>query len=752
MEILREKLETIAIKYLGKSSLHGLNQGPIQDKKLKNAKLTHGITDETIFLLHDATLFGSAKDGMVFTDKAIYWREVRGTSQKIDYRELVESTAHNDLAGSDIKILGKNHRLEAKNDYYHIICELKSDLITVISLYESYYQNAIENLESLLVSFAENKAYKKVIEELNVYQGLFLNPEDKSEKIRLVSFEAYLAEKDFSKAREELAYIKVKSPMFYEEAARLLEGEIKEEQYTTLEQSRIYAIEKKDFKTAYSLLEEQKEIGIRTANEMEEISRAIKICEFETIGEDRLKAVENEEYDIALLLLEKQRGMALKSESDIGIIRESIEIAKRESLTKYHEQLKSSVDSEDFLASKEIINYIHKIEPSYDLEKEEILMLIYQYKLEEAGKRITNLLDSDLKSDLKEVLEITKKMLYEEIRSAARKKDDDFFAFFPDLWRYIDEYGMSAHHYFALEADIEGLLKALEGMNGDLNLPNIFGHNFIDLLGLACDSSLGDKKEGLLDVLEEIKSRVKLSEIENRINYLEKGSENQLKVQEYRLSELNKKLLSNNHFEKIRDEMESCDAYDIDYVSQHVAMDRVRSDECYPIRGEFETLAHYEERYHVFAQKALGEAGLPEEFKDEISKLIEVFKAKGSRYIPSLSTWIRVEEKQLKILKALETIDGRLGFYNLYFPIQIPTVEMGDYNAEREIFVMIVNGSIKEMAVPLAMAENFKKAFDGLEFSCNRMFEEGLFVDVCLYEFEGEQMVLPFMEREDFGR
>lgn len=799
MERLRAKLEMIAVKYLARASLYGLDQVTIQDKRLRNAKGVHGITDEQIFFLYDDTLFGSAKDGMVFTEKAIYWREKLGTSQRMDYREIVESTAHKALTGNPIRVLGKNHTLEAKKDYYNYICELKSELITIISVYDGYYKNAIEIIEESLVAFAQNKEYREVIDELNKYQGLFLNQEDKSIKIREVSFEAYLGEENFSKAQEELDFINAENPIFYEKGTFLLEQSMTEQKYARLEELQISAIEAQDFQEAYSLFEQQKslnirddnhleqieleikeghykklnqdreaalanraydrayaileeqcEIGIRTRTEMEDIGRAMKIHEFEAIEEDRLKAVENEEYDTAFSLLEKQKAMGLKSEYEIEIIRESIEQARKEALAKYHEELKRLVDSEDFLASREVIKYIHEIEPSYSVEKEEILILIYQYKLQEADQAISNLPHSELKAELKEIFDITEQMLYEEIRNAARNKEYDFFEFFPDVWKYMDEYGMSAHDYFALEADLEGLKKTLKVMTGDLNVPNVFGHNFIDLLGFACDPGLGNKKEDLLTLLEEIKDQVNLKEIDNRIGFLEfegANGEERLKIQEYRLSKLNEKLISSNHFAQIIDGMASQDAYDIDSVSQHMAISRLKYDEAYPAKGEFETLEAYKERCHIFSQEHLEKPDSWQELKSEVERLINLFKVKNARYIPSLSTWIRVGEKQLNLLESLETTQGRLAFYNLYFPIKIPTVKIGDYDSEKERFFMIVDGVIKEMNVPISVAEDFKMRFEALEFSCQRSFEDGLMVDVCIYEFKGERILLPFLER-----
>ena len=151
MNPIKEKLEKLALKHFPPNNLHGLKNTPIPPKKLDNVKALHGIKDEEeVLFLYDATLFGSAKDGMVFTDQGIYWREIMGSPKSLDYRELVESTANKDFPNKEILILDQDEAIEVKENYYKLICELRSDLISTSIIYETYYKSALESVEEFL--------------------------------------------------------------------------------------------------------------------------------------------------------------------------------------------------------------------------------------------------------------------------------------------------------------------------------------------------------------------------------------------------------------------------------------------------------------------------------------------------------------------------------------------------------------------------------------------------------------------------
>ena len=67
----------------------------IPEKKLNNAKASFASvdSDETVVGLHDFTLFGSAKEGVVFTDKGVYWKGGKNQGH-MPYKEIKLGTIH----------------------------------------------------------------------------------------------------------------------------------------------------------------------------------------------------------------------------------------------------------------------------------------------------------------------------------------------------------------------------------------------------------------------------------------------------------------------------------------------------------------------------------------------------------------------------------------------------------------------------------------------------------------------------------
>ena len=61
----------------------------IPEKKLKNAIDKYKVPfNESVIGLIDTTLFGSAKEGLAFGLKGLYWHELMNDPQKINYDDL----------------------------------------------------------------------------------------------------------------------------------------------------------------------------------------------------------------------------------------------------------------------------------------------------------------------------------------------------------------------------------------------------------------------------------------------------------------------------------------------------------------------------------------------------------------------------------------------------------------------------------------------------------------------------------------
>lgn len=64
--------------------------GTIPPKKLKNAISTYApqVSPEDVLLLYDGTVFGSAKDGLLLTAEAVYWRTGSSDPERLRYAEI----------------------------------------------------------------------------------------------------------------------------------------------------------------------------------------------------------------------------------------------------------------------------------------------------------------------------------------------------------------------------------------------------------------------------------------------------------------------------------------------------------------------------------------------------------------------------------------------------------------------------------------------------------------------------------------
>ena len=346
MEQLRLILEKVALENLNKSSIYGLNKEAIQLKKFKNAKDIHELVNQEILLIYDDTLFGSAKDGIIFTDKAIYWRQMLGDPQKLTYKEIVESTANKSRMTRTIWVLGKEGQVQLKDNYYHLIWQLRLELVGSFIVYETYYHSALDSFEQSLIQFAENSELNKVIEWINKYEGLFLKEEDKSVKVREILFQAYFNEKDFSKAQKELDILREKNPGFYKKSNPLLQSAIKEQEYQELEIERLKAMENGNFQQAYLLFEQQISLYIRDQAYLDQIELEIKESHYKSLDKKREEAFVRGEYETAQAILERQKKLKMRTSKQIDELSNSMNYHKYNRLDK--ERLNAIIKEQEF--------------------------------------------------------------------------------------------------------------------------------------------------------------------------------------------------------------------------------------------------------------------------------------------------------------------------------------------------------------------------------------------------------------------
>ncbi len=735
MEQLRERLEKILLKHFTRNTVQGLNHGIIQAKKLENVKALHNIKEEEILFVYDATLFGSAKDGMVFTNKGIYWREALGMPEKLDYLELIESTANKDLRNKTFYILDQTREIDVRESYYKLISDLRADLKRSSIVYETYYKSALTSAEERLEELFKEQEYGEIISWLSKYEGLFLKRRHKSVKIREISFQAYLKERMFPKAQEQLEFLEDKDPRFYSKAAPLLERAIQEERHVNLEVRRLRAIGNKDFKEAYMIVEELRGLNLLAEDVLTKVELHTKEAHYRSLGDERLQAIREENYELADALLEQQTRLNIKRGFEIDNIRRSMADAKNGTLKGHMDQLNMFLKEENFSEAEEIKEQIYKIDPTYPLEREKILMSIYKYDLKKAKDQIARVSDAGLRLELEGIRQTTEKKLNEKIRNAARNKEYDVFDKRPEIWNYKDEYGMSAIDYFALEADSVGILKAIDHIEWLLLPANIFGHNFTDLIGFACDPNLGNKKQDPLAILKKVQDKIDLKPVDDRIKFLTTGQERHFfsyqLSQEAKLSEMNQELMSIDHFKHVLAEIEKENHNDIDQIVRYLFASELEAIKSYPKKEEFETSEQYRQRCNAFKKRYLDRFEFIAEYKRQnmarIEGIQELLEDQKNCFIPRISALVASKGAELDTLRALDTLEDTLDLLNLYFPIEqeILTVETGIYDADNQVFLMRIDNETVELPMPLAIAKQFRKTFEKVEFVRLRVIKEG---------------------------
>lgn len=734
MGLLREKLEEVALRHFSKGSLYGLKEEVIQSKKVENTIDIHRIDKANLLFLYDATVFGSAKDGVVFTHRGIYWREPRGDSYGLDYNEIVESTANKNINTNEILVFDKADVVVVKDSYYRLICDIREELISSFIVYETYYKSALTYFEEILSKLFEEKKYAQILRWRHEYRGLFLNNKDKTAQLLKISFQAYLIEKEFTKAQKELDFLKDKSSKFYNHAAPLLEQAINEEQYAQLEDLRILAIKEEDFEEAYTLFEQQRNLNVGQKKDIMQKELQTKSAHYQSLNKDRLKALRDERYDLAFFLLEKQRQLKLKEDFQIKIIKDFMMKSKEEALESHIIKLKSYLRNKDIPGAEQEVNKIYKIDAAYSLEKEELMIMLYKHQIQEAENFISKINDSSLKISLEEIYEATIKEFYDEIQSKAREKDYDYFELFPDIWDHKDQYAMSALHYFALEADLKGILRALDGRNPLLMEANIFGHNFVDMIGFACDSNLGKKDTEALDILEKIKEKSDLKQINDRIEFLKTGQEGYFFSYELsqaaRLSQLNQRLISMGHFKNLYNELQNHKKNNLNEIIKHIFGQELEALDSYPQKDQFEKSQEYRKRCLAFKGQYFQRTDFIEEYKRQNKAMVEgiggLVKDGTNYFLASLSALVEYKNKDLEALKSLESPKDVLGLMDLYFPRseEMISVEIGTYDADQEVFLVMINGKREKVAMPLAIAAEFKETFHEMEFMRRRIIED----------------------------
>ena len=107
-----------------------------KDSKFSNAlaSYTTGITRNDIVILYDDTAFGSAKEGFIITEDAIFSKGVASAANMVKFKDKPTVSLKRSLLSSDVSIIpgvGTNFKKET-------LCQLLNEIVTTICSNETW--------------------------------------------------------------------------------------------------------------------------------------------------------------------------------------------------------------------------------------------------------------------------------------------------------------------------------------------------------------------------------------------------------------------------------------------------------------------------------------------------------------------------------------------------------------------------------------------------------------------------------------
>lgn len=322
---------------------------------------------------------------------------------------------------------------------------------------------------------------------------------------------------------------------------------------------------------------------------------------------------------------------------------------------------------------------------------------------------------------------------------------------------------MKALDYYALEGDVERIKIGLKKTKfNSIIEANIFGHTFIDLICLACDPQFGGYDKDVLDILEEIRPCLSLKTlIDKRIKFLKTGQDDfcfsynidakleeritakeKTRLEAKRLSLINQRLMSMGHFSKLKSNKALSLEETMEEILKQMLIMEVKQLNEYPKKEEFETIVVYKNRCRVFIDYYLRNKAYIDKYKVQKRPAIDKIRRqvkKDRAYL--LEESFALVDKSLNDLNVLE-------LYNLYFPINPMKIGIGNYDASQEVFFMYVDGQVKKLGVPLAIAREFREEFATLNPRFERIIEKDKIIDKLIYKFKNKEARLLLYERE----
>lgn len=756
---------------LAKNNLIGsvLHTSDIPAKKISNVVNIYGINENQIIALYDTTVFKSGKDGIVLCNHCLGWKHAFGSAMMINFKDLVTSGIND----QENTLYVKGDRFDLKSNEFTVFFKKLKELFLLEdsylkSMYEDYVKASLCEIEEKI----GNSKYDEADRDFRSLEAIITD----STKGYLASLNYYgclirMEQANFDEAYRYFSRLEELQQWETSKLATLKQTlDVKKAQYEfdLLEKQKENYIQEKQFAKAIDLVAEQKNLGVKRNEQLDsEIQRieSLKEAYIRLLEADILKKLESEEYASVLSTIEKlsevnphgqydeyevlaKIGIYAFEEAELKIIsmkdvNEQLAIKLEQNLqqakTKVTKTIQEAVYSKNY---RFFTNY-----PSLKNIKDSWGMTPLMYFILQKDLDGVQLLASTYRPDDRNILGHT------ALNLVSMDVEDDFMI---DACKLLDK-------------DLIEMLKKLKSKEawnkaGNLLIKGIDGlnKNVGDFSVMSATAEMETQMNTSLEgYQQEVEAYIQNLCIENHMEYL-KGllqpkdlnkEYNELIVQkqetEMTLEKLyEKKGTLENSFEDELRMAKNAKLESILYEAARIELGK---------KDEFETSAEFDARRRKKAAELKLNYRENHYVKGQLDRITAELKVSISNELNETQNAIQLHEKQFislnsQIADVQHLLNCRFDVNEVlgcYYQAYVSKLDIGVYDADLEVFNMIVNQEEKQIKVPRAIAKNFKMQFTDLLPKYNMQIvnhdDQEKIQHAFVYEFEDEQIEIPFL-------
>ncbi|MFI8575339.1 hypothetical protein ACIGEL_06460 [Rossellomorea aquimaris] len=760
------------IRGLAESLLTGapLHTSVIPEKKLLNVMNTYGLDEDGIIAVYDTTVLKSGKDGLVVGKSMIGMKHSFETAQTFVLEELITSGIDND--SKTLHFEGEKVVNAKRNEYMLFLTALKELLISEDTTLKKAYEEKVEAVLEDVRGFIEEKEVSSSEAALAKLERLMV-PSHCVDKVAMVYYYGCLIgmeRMDFERSYRYLSRLKELEIWESKDISQLeQEVDLKKAQYQfeIKEDRKESLILEKNFNEAIKMVMEQKELGVVKEEVLETEKRrivALKEAYILSLESAVMEKLEQKDYSTVLEIIAELNERRPGGYYEVYYIRAQMglfafeEAGKRiSSLEETDSRLAEGLYAELRTARENVIETIHDAVQNKEYhfftdhqelkdvkdkwgmtplmyfivakDIEGIRLLADTHRPDERnilGHTALNLLCMDLSDDIVgeaiDILDDELKQMLKTLKSKEKKKKAGSL-----LIKGVDSINSNVGHFGVMKATSE--IEA--NMDASLESYKLEVRAYFEQL-------LEGNHREFTDVIIHPKDYKK--EYDELLSSKGKAENELARIQK------NKQKLEQSFDEEFVNLKHSKMA-GILYAAAGMELGE---------KDEFETTSEYEERLQHMASKLEMKHEEHAYIQSQLLHLEEELKASMSNQLDEMQRTIQTTQLELNTLqKEIDKVRPMLDHHvdknellSCYYQSYAEEIEIGMYDADTEMFTVIINKEEKKITVPRRVAKSFKLQFDELipRYEMKLENKDG---NVSIQHFfvfvvEGEKIRVPF--------